>query len=207
MVKRWRYFVLGIILAVGVAYIYLHRQDLGLSWLSPGTSTSGQTPHPVSISWTIVDRSSEGFKLEMPEDTREIEVPAYNPNGSVDQVDMIYAYPDPSTSFSISWANNPPVMRAVGDDAQQTLDDARDGALTRTQTALVSEGQSTRQGLPVRDFIGRNQSGGIFNARLILADHRMYMLMASFPAASARRDDDVNRFFDSFHVVNTTHSE
>lgn len=205
--KGWFYLVLGVILAGGTAYIYLHREALGIVGSTAQASDADQSPHPARISWTVVDRSADGFKLEMPEDTREIEVPAYNEHGAIDQVDMIYAYPDPSTSFSVSWANNPPVMRAVGEDAAQALEDARNGALARTQTVLVSEAQSTRQGFPVRDFSGRNQNGGTFNARLVLANHRLYLLMAAFPAASARRNDDVNHFFDSFHVINATHSE
>lgn len=202
-VKLWYILVLGGIFVAGGTYIYLHRQDLGLTWLS-GTSSTGQAPSPTPITWAMVDRSSEGFTLEMPQDARETEAPAFAADGTATQVEMICAYPDPSTSYSISWADNPPVVAALGGDPDQTLEDARNGALARTQSVLVSEAQSTRQGFPVRDFTSRNQNGGVFNARLILADRRLYMLMASFPAASARRDDDVNRFFDSFRVVSTT---
>ena len=89
----------------------------------------------------------------------------------------------------------------------QTLNNARDGALTRTQTTLVSEQSSSRQGHPVQDFSGRNAGGGVFNARLILVGRRLYMLMATFPSASARRQVDVDRFFNSFHVIPTSSSQ
>lgn len=201
-VKRWYYFVLSAILIGGAVYIYMHREDLGLVGPSVETANPDQSPRPARISWVTVDRSQDGFKLEMPEDTKEIEVPAYNEQGGTDQVEMVYAYPDSATSFSIAWADNPPVMRAVAENPQQTLDSARDGALARTQTVLVSEAQSSRQGYQARDFVGRNEGGGIFNARLVLAGRRLYLLMASFPAVSARRDADVNHFFDSFSIVN-----
>jgi hypothetical protein len=197
-VKRWYVIVLGSIFLAGGAYVYVHRQQLGLHG---SASNAEQSPLPKTISWAIVDRSTEGFKLEMPADTREIEVPAYLRNGNAKPVAMIYAYPDPSTSFSVSWADNPPVLSAAAGGPDQTLDDARNGALARTQSVLVSDARSTRQGFLVRDFVGRNQGGGVFNTRLVLAGNRLYMLMASFPAASARRENDVNRFFDSFHVV------
>jgi hypothetical protein len=201
--KRLYILVLGTIVIAGGVYIYLHRQSLGIF---RSVSSSDQLK-PAVISWTLVDRSREGFKVEMPEDTREIEVPAYSESGTTEPVDMIYAYPDPAISFSISWADQPPVVRASEGQPGQMLEDARNGALARTQSALVSEAQSERQGFPVRDFVARNQEGGIFNARLVLADRRLYLLIASYPAASARRDQDVNRFFDSFHVVSTAPQE
>jgi hypothetical protein len=196
-VKRIYILVLGAIVIAGGVYIYLHRQSLGIF----RSASSADQFKPAVISWTLVDRSREGFKVEMPEDVREIEVPAYTESGATEPVDMIYAYPDPATSFSISWADQPPVVRASEGQPGKMLEDARNGALARTQSVLVSEAQSDRQGFPVHDFVARNQGGGIFNARLVLADRRLYLLMASFPAAGARRDEDVNRFFDSFHVV------
>jgi hypothetical protein len=190
-------FVLCGLLIAGGVYMYLHRRQLGLIRSS---GSSDQAP-PAAIAWTLVDRSSEGFAVEMPAGAKEAEVPAYNEGGTTEPVAMIYSYPDPSTSYSISWEDNPPVVRATGSNPDQTLEDARNGALARTRTVLVSEAQSMRQGNPTRDFVGRNQNGGIFDARLVLADHRLYLLMASFPAPSARRQSDVNRFFDSFRMA------
>ena len=37
-------------------------------------------------------------------------------------------------------------------------------------------------------------TAGTPNARLVLAGPRLYLLVATFPNAAARRDDDVNRF-------------
>ncbi len=201
-VKRWYILVLSAILIGGGVYIYLHRQDLGLTGPSVQTENSDQSPRPATIQWATVDRSPDGFKVEMPADTREVQVPAYNQIGGEDEVEMVFTYPDSATSFSVAWADNPPVARASQENPQQTLASARDGALARTQTVLVSQSSSNRQGYPVLDFQGRNEGGGIFNARLILAGRRLYLLMAAFPVASARRDADVSRFFDSFQIVN-----
>ena len=46
-----------------------------------------------------------------------------------------------------------------------------------------------------------DQSGGLFNARLILKGTKLYMMIAAFLAASARREEDVNHFFDSFKLM------
>ena len=199
--KRWYYIVLGLILIGGIVYIYMHRQELGLVGPSLETSNAEPSPLPAHIVWATVDRSPEGFKLEMPQDTREIQIPAYNELGGTDQVEMIYSYPDSATSFSVAWADNPPVERAVEENPQQTLDFAQEGALARTQTVLVNQSSSQNPGYLLREFSGRNEGGGVFNARLILAGRRLYMLMAAFPAASARRDSDVTHFFDSFQLV------
>jgi hypothetical protein len=137
----------------------------------------------------------------MPAGTRQTEIPAYDQHGEIDRVDMIYAYPDSQTTYAVTWADNPPVERASGDGAERTLDLARDGALARTQATLAGESRDSRGGFPARDFSGRNGGGGIFNARLILAGRRLYMLIATFPAASARSDEDVHRFFDSFKLT------
>lgn len=204
-VKRWYYLVLGAILVCGGVYIYYHRQALGLTG-SASDATDTSSPQPAHITWQTVDRTPEGFKLDMPADIRQIEVPAYDGTGGADQVDMIYSYPNSVTSYSISWKDNPPVERAARENPETTLDSARDGALTRTEAVLVTESRSTREGYPTRDFVGRNESGGIFNARLILAGQRLYLLIAAFPGASARRDSDVSRFFDSFQVLNAPQS-
>lgn len=200
LVKRWFYLVLGVILICGIVYIYFHRQALGIA-TSFGDVTDTSSPQPARITWVAVDRTPEGFKVEMPADTRQIEVPAYNETGGADQVDMVYSYPDSVTSYSVAWKDNPPVERAARENPDTTLDNARDGALARAEAVLVTESRSTRQGYPSRDFVGRNESGGIFNARLILAGQRLYLLIAAFPAASARRDSDVNHFFDSFQIL------
>jgi len=213
-VKRWYYIVLGGILLTGAVYIYLHRVDLGLvsppvgdeTYNAGAGSSAAANPNasqsrPAHIVWQKLDRSQDGFKVEMPADIKEIQIPAYNGTGSAEQVDMVYAYPDAETSYSIAWADNPPVARANSMAVDKTLDTARDNALARTQTTLVSESKSNRRGYPARDFVGRNAGGGIFNSRLLLVGPRLYMLIAAFPSDTARRPQDVARFFDSFTVI------
>lgn len=208
--KRWIYIVLGIILILGVVYVYLHRDELGFSApFESGSESSGATTdlQPAHINWVKVDRSPQGFTVEMPSGTAQIEVPAYNQQGGADQVTMIYSSPDAQTTFSVSWEDNPPVLQASGGSPGLTLDMARDDALAHSQCTLVSESRTALEGYPVRDFVGRNDSGGIFNARLVLAGQRLYMLMAAFPSATARRKQDVMHFFNSFHLVSATSND
>jgi hypothetical protein len=215
-VKRLLYLVLAVVLVLIAALIYWRRVDLGLvsgpsngvgndaaASASNGASGSQTSPAalPVQIVWQSVDHSAEGFKVEMPAGIKQIQVPARNEQDGVEQVAMIYAYPNADTCFSVAWADNPPVERVNREVPERTLVMARDNAMERTQTTLVNESEISQQGFPARDFSARNQGGGVFSSRLVLARKRLYMLTAAFPSASARRDEDVTRFFNSFNVV------
>jgi hypothetical protein len=210
-VKLWRILVLVGIVIAAVVLIYIYRQPLGITGPIGGSQQSAVTgesaPSPAHIIWQKVDRSPDGFTVEMPSDVKQIQIPAYNQNGGADQVNMIYTYPGSETTYSVTWADDPPVSRYNGGSPERTLDMARDNALARTQCSLVGETRSNLQGYPVRNFSGQNEGGGVFNARLILVRNRLYMLIAAFPASSARRDRDVTRFFDSFSVASNARND
>jgi len=205
--KRWHYFVLLVVVVLIIAYVYLHWQELGLSGphgFGGSRDPSGDqtlSTRPAIINWQLVDRSPDGFKVEMPSDIREIQIPAYNESGGSDQVSMIFSYPNSETTFSVAWADNPPVVRVNNRVPDRILDMARDDALARTQTTLVSESRISPEGFPARDLVARNSGGGVMNARLISAGSRLYMLIAAFPSSSARREQDVTRFFNSFRTT------
>ncbi|MGA2807431.1 MAG: hypothetical protein ABSE87_04805 [Terracidiphilus sp.] len=207
-VKRWRSIVVAGLVIAGVVYVYLHRQELGLvvphdplSAVSPdsGGSTSA-SDRPARITWQTVDRPKDGFTIEMPRDIREIQLPAYSESGTPGTINMIYANPDPTTTFSLSWSDNPPVMQVNNRAPDRTLDMARDEALARTQTTPVSEARTNPGGFPARDFVARNAGGGMMDTRLICVGNRLYMLTAAFPSMGARREQDVTRFYNSFRA-------
>ncbi|MGA2635766.1 MAG: hypothetical protein ABSF16_16140 [Terracidiphilus sp.] len=199
--KLLYFIVMGGILILGMVYIYLHRQELGLTGL-PGfgvsEDTSADQNAPVRMNWQKVDRSQNGFKVEMPAEVQELQVPAYNELGGTEPVEMILCNPNADTSFSVAWEDNPPVARINGHAPDRTMDMARDDALARTQTILIEEYRTNMDGFPARDFVGRNVGGGIINSRMIFAGQRLYLLSAAFPSSKARRAKDVTRFFNSF---------
>jgi len=211
IVRLLKYLVFAGLIVAGV-YIYLHRQEFGSLWPRGNGSASSDegggesfassaTPvaHTGRFNWRTVTRP-EGFKVEMPCETRKIEVPAFSERGATDQVQMILCDPDLATTFSVSWEDNPPVARVGDRSVDHILDSAKDGALVRTQTTEVSEVRSNPGGSPGRDFVGRNAGGGVLNARLIYAGQRLYLLSATFPSVAARRDEDIARFFNSFSL-------
>jgi hypothetical protein len=196
--------VVAILLVVG--YIYFYKESLEQDFLAffstKNESKSAVLPVPIAnsvqISWQTVDRTADGFKTEMPAEPEVLQVPAYNENGDAEAVNMIQASPSRQITFAITWEDNPPVARLNGHVPDRTLNMARDGMLTRTQTVLVSEDRVTPNGEPGREIVARNAGGGILNARLIFTGQRLYTLMAMFPSSSARREGDVTRFYNSF---------
>jgi hypothetical protein len=208
VVKRWYYIVLIGLGILGTVYVYLHRQELGLAFprsAGGGDAASsgviGSFSHSTRAAWQSVDRLSDGFTVEMPAEIKEIQIPAYNQSGGSDQVNMIFSNPDAETTYSVAWADDPPVARTNGAAPEWVLDMARDEALARTQTTLLTETRTTSGGFPARDIVARNSGGGVMDSRLILAGKRLYMLTAAFPSMSALRQQDVTRFFNSFKVV------
>lgn len=205
--KRWQTIGLAGVAAIGLGYLIFHRQPVSLSGSHSAGADSGEPrdprARPATIQWQQLDRSGEGFKVEMPVDVKQIRIPAYTETGGTQQVEMIFSNPDAETTFSVTWQDDPPVARATGQAPDKLLEMARDGAVARTQTTLVSEQASNTQGFPGRSFEARNTGGGVMNAQLVYAGHRLYMLIASFPSVSARRDKDVTHFFRSFTIVST----
>lgn len=199
--KRPFSLVFGILLIGVVAYLlWEYRADFGLGGRGGANPGAGPT-------WQTVDRSADGFKVQMPSATvSETEIPAYTDHGVVEQVPMIEATVEaqngePGTTYAVAWADNPPVEQAASEDAEKTLNMARDGALGRTQTSLVSESNHDRDGYRIRDFMARNAGGGILDGRLILTGTHLYMLMATFPGTEEWREEDVHHFFESFKLT------
>jgi hypothetical protein len=177
-----------------IAYLaYEYRGDFGLGGRGSGAK----------VTWETVDRSADGFRVQLPAGVSATLVPAYTESGMVEQIEMIEARVDRDTTYAVAWADNPPVERAASEDPEKTLNMARDGALGRTQTTLVMESRGKIGGYASREILARNARGGILNGRLILAGTHLYMLIGTFPSTSARRDEDVKRFFDSFSLTNS----
>ncbi len=205
--KRMYLVVVGILIVIGVILAVRYRSDIGFlrEWLPTRTSeTALDSGASKDVEWRPVDETSQGFKLEMPGDPRQIVVQAENEAGSTEPISMIQVKPDPNRTFAVAWAEKPPVARMNDLVPEKTLDEARDGALARTATTKISEIRSNPQGFPGRDIEARNVAGGILDARLIYAGTRLYMLIATSPSAAGRHEEDVTRFFNSFTIASNT---
>ncbi|HWG20355.1 MAG TPA: hypothetical protein VG225_07470 [Terracidiphilus sp.] len=200
--KRWQWFALLFALVALGAYFYFYRGVRPGGNAHPsaagGSADAADYGRPATMNWQTVSRSDDGFRLEMPADPRDLQVPAYNETGGSEPVKMLFSIPDGDTTFAISWEDNPPVARVNDRVPERTLDQARDGMLARTQTTLVGESRVSALGYPARDITAKNSEGGVLDARLIFMNDRLYTLMALFPSMGARREQDVTRFYNSF---------
>jgi len=205
-VTRWQIIGLAAVGALGLGYLIVHRPAQTVAHLA-GAGADGEpstaTTHPAPIEWQKVDRSGDGFKIEMPAGEKQIQLPAYTESGATQPFTMILSNPDAETTFSLAWQDEPPVARGNGQADDKVLDAARDGAMAHTQTSLVSETANRVQGYPGRLFEARNTGGGVMNSQLIYTGRRLYMLTACFPSVTARRDRDVTRFFHSFTITSS----
>jgi hypothetical protein len=205
--KRAYLYVAAILAVIGALYFWNHRQEIGFlrSWL-PSRSPEdlldrGANPQ---MSWQTVSDPSLGFKIEMPGSPNRVIVQANSETGSSEPISMLLVKPDGNRTYAIAWAERPPVARINDLVPDKTLDQARDGALGRTETTLVSEVRSNPQGFPGRDIVAHNVGGGILDTRLIYAAPRLYMLIATSPSVTARHEDDVIHFFNSFAIASNT---
>ncbi|HEY1897909.1 MAG TPA: hypothetical protein VGG62_16635 [Terracidiphilus sp.] len=194
--KRWHYFALAAVVVVG-SLAYTRRDIVARLW-QRGTASDSDAGRSLRGRWRTVDRAGDGFKINLPGDPKDLQVPAYNESGGSEPVHMLMAAPNADSTFAITWQDNPPVMRISSHEPERTLNAARDGMLVRTQTMMVSQLLSNQHGNPTMDVLARNVQGGILNARLVCAGNRLYIMMALFNSADAAQDQDVSRFFDSF---------
>jgi hypothetical protein len=202
--KRLVLYLIVILFFIGAIYLWGHRTEYSFlrDWL-PGHMTDGliDTARSQPMEWRPVDETSQGFKLEMPGDPKRVVVQATSETGTNEPISMLLVKPDSERTYAIAWADKPPVARMNDLVPDKTLDQARDGAMNKTNTTLVSEIRSNPQGFPGRDVVAHNVGGGILDTRFVYAGSRLYMLIATAPSASSRHEQDVIRFFNSFTIA------
>lgn len=205
--KRVYQAIAAVLVLIVAFYVWGHRRDYGfLRDLLPSRTADGviQTSRGQPLEWRAVDETSQGFKVEMPSDPQHVVVQATNETGSAEPISMLIAKPEPDRSYAIAWADKPPVARMNDLVPDKTLDEARDGALARTSTSLVSEVRNSTQGFPGRDVVAHNVGGGILDTRFVYAGTRLYMLIATSPSSAGRHEEEVIRFFNSFTISSNT---
>ena len=183
--------------AAGGFYVYTQGGGQALMNLFPGNvGHAGAAESSGRLHWHTVQRPGDGFKVDLPANDNDLQVPAFNETGGAEPVHMLAANPNDEVTYAVTWEDNPPVAR-VNHSIDRILNTARDGMLARTETTIVSQSRGFQRSYPSLDFLARNAAGGVLNARLVVADERLYVLMALFPSPSSRSERDVNRFFNS----------
>src|SRR5215469_3985148 len=103
--KRWQIFAL-LMAAVLVAGYFYYRGALRTERAHTSTASeysSADLGGPAHINWQQISRPDDGFRIEMPADPRDLQVPAYNETGGTEPVKMIFSNPDGDTTFAVTW--------------------------------------------------------------------------------------------------------
>ncbi len=200
--KRIYLYLLAILAVIGLLYAWRSRAELGS--LFESRKDSFLQSRGSKLEWRPINEDSLGFKLEMPSEPKRVVVQATTEAGTLEPVSMLLCKPDSERTYAIAWADKPPVARVNDLIPDKTLDQAREGALSRSETSQISEIRSNPQGFPGRDVVSRNVGGGVLDTRFVYAGTRLYMLIATAPSAAARHEEDVIHFFNSFAIASNT---
>jgi hypothetical protein len=200
--------VLVLLAGLGLMWVWRNRTEYSFlrKWL-PTQQIEGRIDGLLlpstakDLEWRPVDESAQGFRIEMPGEPKHLVVQATAETGSTEPVSILMVRPDSERTYAIAWADKPPVARINDLNPEKTLDQARDGAMGRTNTIPVSESRSNPQGFPGRDIVAHNVSGGVLDTRFVYAGTRLYMLIATAPSNTARHEDEIGRFFNSFTIA------
>ena len=116
--KRWLLWIVVIVVVFAIGWYYFHRGGtsgtLFSSSSTTGDSSSDQSAaRPARITWQKVERPQDGILLEMPTGAKDFQAPAYNLNGSTEQIAMLVSNPDATTTFAFDWELDPPVAREI----------------------------------------------------------------------------------------------
>jgi len=202
--KKVYLYLVAILLVIGGMYAWRQRHEFSfLRDYLPSRTADGviQLAGGKSLDWRPVDESNLGFRVDMPGEPKRVVVQATSENGTPEPVNMLLVKPEPDKTYAVAWAEKPPVARMNDLAPDKTLDQARDGALYRTSTTLRTEIRTSPQGYPGRDIVAHNAGGGILDTRFVYAGTRLYMLIAASPSPAARRENDIDHFFNSFVVA------
>lgn len=148
--------------------------------------------------WLEVAPAGETFRFEVPAE----------PLAAGDRLDTgagearlrSWNYQTEERSFLVGYTDFPPQYGETF-GAAELLDGARDRAVAQSQGRLRHEEARSIQGFPGR-YIDVEAAGGlaIVRGQLLLADERLYYVLATVPPAESEAPD-VARFLDSFQLV------
>jgi hypothetical protein len=204
-VQKWYYRIGLLLLLAGAVYLYFNWNSLQpVFGFNTGVKRS-KSLNPFApkdkLGWQIFKSDDDSYRVEIPAKPKEESVSAFNVDGSTEPVHMFVSHIDGNVAYAVAWADNPPIARLTHSSPDNLLDTARDGAMERTHTRLITETHITVQGFSARDFQASTQPGTAFlYARLIYAGQRLYMLLVIYPNAESLHEQDTVRFFNSLKI-------
>jgi hypothetical protein len=111
---------------------------------------------------------------------------------------LVSVKPTKNTAYMCSYVEGENIGSKSPDEA---LESARDGSLRKTQGTAIGQKRMTVQGYPALDMQARARGNSLLDSRLIVADKRLYLIMAVAAVPQDREAKTIQRMFDSFKII------
>jgi hypothetical protein len=148
--------------------------------------------------WQTYTAPDGSFSVELPGEPAVETTQAPVEGGGTRPMTLVSVKPTRSTAYMCSYVEDESFARKSPDEV---LESARDGSLRNTQGTAISQKRTTVQGFPALDMQASARGNSVVDSRLIVADKRLYIIMA---VATVQQDRDVKTFqrmVDSFKII------
>jgi len=148
--------------------------------------------------WHTYTAPDGSFSIELPGEPTVESTQAPVEGGGTTSMTLVSVKPTKSTAYMCSYVEDENFTRKSPDEA---LESARDGSLRKTQGTAISQKRMTVQGYPALDMQARARGNSLLDSRLIVADKRLYIIMAVATVPEDREPKTIQRMVESFTMI------
>jgi hypothetical protein len=150
------------------------------------------------LRWQTYTAPDNTFTVELPGKPSVETTQAPVEGGGTKPMTLVSVKPTNSTSYMCSYAED----KNIGDkSSDEVLEAARDGSLGKTQGTVISQKRLTVQGYPALEMQARARGSSLLDARIVVAEKRLYLMVAVTTVERDREPKVIQRMFDSFKVI------
>jgi hypothetical protein len=147
--------------------------------------------------WQSYSAPDGSFSAEFPSAPEAKDQQVELATGGTVLTHQISAAPAKTTSYEITYFEDP---RLANESAEEELNSARDGSISRMQGNLLGEQRLEVQGHPARDLEVHARGNSTVSMRIIAVRGRLFMLMVVDTARQNADSKNVRKFVDSFKL-------
>jgi len=148
--------------------------------------------------WQTFSAADGSFSAQFPGKPEVEDQQVQLPGGGTATVHQVIAAPTKKASYGCTYFEDP---RLASNSAEEVLDAARDGSISKIQGSLIHEQRLDVDGHPARDVEVRARGNSLVEMRLVTVGQRTFMLMVVESARRSADSKNVRKFFDSLKFV------
>jgi hypothetical protein len=148
--------------------------------------------------WQTYAAPDGSFSVDLPGKPTVETTQAPVEGGGNTPMTLVSVKPTSSTAYMCSYVEDENIGRRSAD---QVLESARDGSLRKTQGTVISQKRTTVLGYPALDMQASARGNSLLDSRMIVADKRLYMIMAVATVQEDRDAKTVQRMVESFKII------